>query len=51
MMKKSSNYLKQQNKTRHTDSAEAEKLVKKTVNSCEDNVHSFMKKELAVKIK
>ena len=40
MMKKSSEYLRQQNKARHMDSAEAEKLIKKTANSCEDNVRS-----------
>ena len=51
MVRRFTEFLKQQNRARRTDSTEIEKLIRQTANSCEDNVRSFMKKELAVKIK
>ena len=45
------NHLKQQNLARHQGSDSIEKLIKQTANSCEDNVRSFMKNELAANIK
>ena len=43
--------LLQQNKARHMDSKEAEKLIKNTAISSENNVRSYMKNKPAAKIK